>query len=138
MTKRRVLILCTGNSCRSQMVEGLINHFLSEEWEAFSAGSAPTGTVHPLAVQVMGELGIDIRQHRSKSVEIFRNAKLDLVITVCDHAAERCPVWVGENETAHISFPDPAAATGSESEKIAVFRCVRDEIRQHVLQYLSG
>jgi arsenate reductase len=137
MSKKKVLFLCTGNSARSQMAEGLVNHFLGEQWEAHSAGTKPAGYVHPMAVQAMAELGIDISGRRSKSAEEFRNVALDLVITVCDNAAENCPLWLGQGQMKHISFPDPAAATGGEAERLAVFRQVRDETRQQVLSYLE-
>jgi arsenate reductase len=138
VNKRRVLFLCTGNSARSQMAEGLVNHFLGDAWEAFSAGTHPTGSVHPLAIQVMSELGIDISHHRSKPVDEFRNASFDLVITVCDNAAEQCPVWLGSGRQLHIGFPDPARASGSSEEQLATFREVRDAIRQKVLESLKG
>jgi len=120
------------------MAEGLVNHFLGEEWEAYSAGTQPAGYVHLMAVQVMAELGIDISGNRSKSTDEFRYVGPDLVITVCDDAAENCPVWLGQGQVAHISFPDPAKATGSEEERLAVFRQVRDDIRQRVLDYLAS
>jgi arsenate reductase len=134
---KRVLFLCTGNSARSQMVEGLANHFLGSTWEAFSAGTQPSGYVHPLAVRAMAELDIDISEQRSKSTDEFRDAPFDLVITVCDDAARNCPVWLGEGKAVHIGFPDPAAATGSEDEKLEAFRQVRDGLRQEVLAYLE-
>jgi arsenate reductase len=133
---KRVLFLCTGNSCRSQMAEGLANHDLADEWIAFSAGTEPAGYVHPLAVRAMAELGIDISQHKSKSADQFRDKALDLVITVCDAAAENCPVWLGQGRKRHIGFPDPALATGSEAEQLALFRSVRDEMRQLLLDLL--
>jgi arsenate reductase len=136
MQKKRVLFLCTGNSCRSQMAEGLVNHFLKDTWIASSAGTAPAGYVHPMAVQTMSELGIDISGYRSKSTEEFRDIDLDVVITVCDDAAENCPVWLGSGRVVHISFPDPAKASGSEAARLAVFRRICDEIRQEVLDYL--
>ena len=131
ITKRRVLFLCTGNSCRSQMAEAIVNHDLGDRWEAVSAGTAPTGFVHPLAIRALEEIGI---QHTgsSKSVDRYRDAPLDLVITVCDDAAENCPVWLGQGRRMHIGFPDPAKASGSEAEVFAVFRSVRDEIRKQV------
>jgi arsenate reductase len=135
--KKRVLILCTGNSARSQMAEGLINHFAGEEWVAYSAGTVPTGAVHPLAVQAMAELGIDISAQRSKSAEEFRGAALDLVVTVCDDAAENCPVWLGRGTVVHIAFPDPAAVSGAEAERLAAFRAACDGIRERVLGYLT-
>lgn len=137
MSKKRVLVLCTGNSCRSQMAEGLINHFLGETWEAQSAGTRPAGYVHPLAVQVMQELGVDISQQRSKSVDEVRHQTFDLVVTVCDDAAENCPVWLGRERVVHIGFPDPAKATGTEEERLAAFRHVRDAIRQRLLTFLQ-
>jgi arsenate reductase len=136
MSKKRVLFLCTGNSCRSQMAEGLINH-LAEGWEACSAGTRPLGYVHSLAIEAMAELGLDISHQRPKSVREFQNAALDLVITVCDDAAENCPLWLGQGRVVHISFPDPARATGSRDEQLAVFRQVRDDIRRRVFGYLG-
>ena len=136
MGKSRVLILCTGNSCRSQMAEGLINHHLSDQWEAFSAGSHPSGRVHPLAIVAMAEIGIDISRHHSESVEVYRNLSPELVITVCDNAAKACPVWLGDGQKGHIPFADPAEAVGSEAERMAVFRAVRDEIAQAILPFL--
>ena len=134
--KKRVLFLCTGNSCRSQMAEGLVNHTLGDEWEAYSAGTKPAGFVHPLAVQVMSELDIDISRQRSKSAAEFREKHFDRVVTVCDDAAETCPVWLGRGRHVHIGFEDPAKATGSEADRLAVFRRVRDEIRQKITDYL--
>ena len=135
--KREVLFLCTGNSARSQMAEGLANHFLGDEWEAYSAGTAPAGYVHPLAVKAMAELGIDISAQRSKSVAEFRNAEFDVVITVCDDAARNCPLWLGAGQVKHIGFPDPAVATGSEEERLEVFRQVLDGIHQEARHYLE-
>lgn len=137
MSKRRVLFLCTGNSARSQMGEGLVNHFLGDRWEAVSAGTAPTGYVHPLAVQALAELGIDISAQRSKSADEFRDTDLDVVITVCSGAAEDCPVWLGNGSKKHIGFPDPAAVTGSEEEQLDVFRQVRAGLRERVFGYLE-
>jgi arsenate reductase len=137
MGKKRVLFLCTGNSARSQMAEGLFNHFLGDRWEAYSAGTAPTGHVHPLAIQAMAELGIDISRQRSKSVDEFRDTDFDLVVTVCDQAAQNCPLWLGPGQVKHMGFPDPAAAIGSEAERLEVFRQVRDGLRQEVLRYLE-
>ena len=133
---RRVLFVCTGNSARSQMAEGLVNHDLAASWQADSAGTAPAGYVHPLAVRVMAELGIDISGKRAKSTDEFRDRTFDVVMTVCDHAAETCPVWLGRGRVVHIGFADPAAATGSEAEQLDVFRRVRDEIRRVVSDYL--
>jgi arsenate reductase len=135
--KRRVLFLCTGNSARSQIAEGLVNHFLGDRWEAFSAGTHPTGYVHPLAVQAMAELGIDISGQRSKSVEEFRGQPFDVVITLCDSAAQECPVWLGPGRAVHMGFPDPARADGVMADRIDAFRQVRDAIREKVLHYLE-
>jgi arsenate reductase len=138
MTRKRVLFLCTGNSARSQMAEGLVNHFLGDGWEAYSAGTQPAGYVHPLAVRAMAEIGIDISGHRSKSTDEFREADLDAVITVCDDAAQTCPIWLGQGRRMHIGFPDPAAATGTEEEQLEVFRAARDGLRQEVFDYLQA
>ena len=132
------------------MAEGMVNHYLSGltpvseltpvsgTWEAYSAGTEPAGYVHPLAVRVMAELGIDISEQRSKPVEAVQNLDLDLVVTVCDDAAENCPVWLGMGRRRHLAFEDPAGAAGSEDERLAVFRRVRDEIRREVLQLLMN
>jgi arsenate reductase len=138
MSKRRVLFLCTGNSCRSQMAEGLVNHYLGDRWEAFSAGTRPSGYVHRLAVRAMAELGIDISSYRSKSTDEYRGTAPDRVITVCDHASRNCPAWLGQGIVVHIGFPDPAAAEGSEEAQMAVFRHVRDGLRDQVLSYLES
>jgi arsenate reductase len=119
------------------MAEGLVNHFLGEQWEAFSAGTDPSGYVHPLAIRAMAESGIDIVAHRSKSTDEFRGAEFDIVVTVCDSAAANCPVWLGRGKKVHIGFPDPAAATGNEAERLEVFRQVRDDIRQTILPRLE-
>ena len=136
--KRKVLVLCTGNSARSQMGEGLIRQFLGEKWEATSAGTKPSGYVHPLAIKAMQEIGIDISRQRSKSTDEFRGVDFDLVVTVCDDADKNCPLWLGRGHKVHIGFPDPAAAKGSEEERLAVFCEVRDAIRQQVLPYLQS
>jgi arsenate reductase len=137
MRKRQVLFLCTGNSARSQMAEGLVNHFLGETWEAHSAGTKPSGYVHPLAIEAMCELGIDISEQRSKSTDEFHDMDLDLVITVCDQAAKNCPAWLGKGHVKHVGFPDPAAVEGSRSEQLEVFYQVRDGLREQVLAYLQ-
>lgn len=133
---KKVLFLCTGNSCRSQMAEALVNHFLGESWQAVSAGTQPAGFVHPLALQVLEELGIQ-HQGESKSAEAFRTVKFERVITVCDDAAENCPVWLGAGVRSHLGFMDPAKVEGSEAEKLAAFRAVRDQIREQVLVFLE-
>ena len=137
MGRKRVLFLCTGNSARSQMAEGLVNHFLGDEWEAYSAGTTPAGYVHPLAIKALAEMGIDISAQRSKSAAEFRHAEFDLVITLCDDAARDCPLWLGAGQVKHMGFPDPAAVTGSEDERLEVVRQVRDGIRQEAMRYLE-
>jgi len=137
MKRKRVLFLCTGNSARSQMAEGLVNHLPGERWEAFSAGTKPAGHVHPLAVRVMAELAIDISSQRSKSADEFREARFDVVITVCDHAARNCPLWLRQGQVKHMALPDPAAVSGSEAKRLDLFRQVRDSLRQKVLDYLE-
>ena len=135
--KRNVLFLCTGNSCRSQMAEGLTNHFLGHLYKARSAGTDPSGYVHPLAIRVMQEIGIDISAGYSKRPDVYRDITFDLVVTVCDDAAETCPLWLREGHVTHIGFYDPALATGTEEERLAIFRQVRDEIHQQVLPRLQ-
>lgn len=132
----RVLILCTGNSCRSQMAEALWESLGKGEWQAESAGSKPSGYVHPLAIRAMSELDIDISAGTSKPLDQFRNEPFDLVITVCDNAQESCPVFPGATETLHWPFDDPADATGTEDEQMVVFRRVRDEIKHRIESYL--
>jgi arsenate reductase len=131
--RKEVLILCTGNSCRSQMAEGWVNHELGETWEARSAGTWPADIVHPLAVQAMAEVGVDIADARPQLVHTYLDDSWDLVITVCDSARESCPVFPRPVETIHISFPDPAEAEGSDEERMEVFRKVRDAIRDSLL-----
>jgi arsenate reductase len=135
MSKPRILFLCTGNSCRSQMAEGMARALSDGKVDAFSAGTHPK-PVHPSAVAVMAEAGIDISRQQSKGVEEFRGQAFDFVITVCDQANEMCPVWPGGGERIHWSFDDPAAAVGSEAERLEVFRRVRNEIRQRVQLFL--
>lgn len=135
MTKR-VLILCTGNSARSQMAEGLLRHDGGGQFEVFSAGVEPSH-VRPQAVEAMREIGIDISGHRSKSVDEFLGQEFDYVITVCDNANERCPVFPGKTKRIHWSFDDPAAAGGDEAAKLAVFRRVRDEIRHRLRLFIE-
>lgn len=136
LQKRRVLVICTGNSARSQMAEALINHELGEMWEAVSGGTQPAEAVHPLAIRAMAEIGLDISHQKPKSVDLFREVPLDLVITVCDAAAQTCPLWLGQGHVTHIGFPDPAVAEGTEEERLAVFRKVRDDIRKRILDFL--
>ncbi|MDM8527787.1 arsenate reductase ArsC [Anaerolineales bacterium HSG24] len=138
MSKKQVLILCTGNSCRSQMAEGLINARLGNQYQAYSAGTKPSGYVHPKAIQVMAELDIDLSQNKSQNLELFKGQPFDFVITVCGSAKENCPVWLSEaGQVVHIGFDDPADATGSDEEITAEFRRVRDEIIERVLNFLA-
>jgi arsenate reductase len=136
MTKR-VLILCTGNSCRSQMAEGFWNALGDGQWHAVSAGSNPAGYVHPLVIQAMSEAGIDLSDARSKHLDQFSDEEFDLVITVCDSAQEACPVFPVAKEMLHWPFEDPAHATGTEAEKSEVFKKVRDQIRNRIASYLA-
>lgn len=133
--RKRVLILCTGNSARSQMAEGLLRQDGENKFEVFSAGVAPS-RVRPEAIVVMSEIGIDISSQHSKSVDEFTNQQFDYVITVCDNANEQCPVFPGPTTRIHWSFQDPAMATGPEAERLAVFRRVRDEIRERLRQFI--
>ena len=132
---RNVLFLCTGNSCRSQMAEAIVNTRLSDDWQAYSAGTEPAGYVHPKAIQVLDEIGIT-HSGESKSTDQFREMDFELVVTVCDDAAENCPVWLGKGKRAHLSFPDPAKAEGTDEEQLAVFRSVRDAIAQKIPELL--
>jgi arsenate reductase len=125
--KLRVLILCTANSARSQMAEGLLRKLAGERLEVFSAGAKPS-TVNPLAIAAMQERGIDLSAHRSKSLNEFITQPFDYVITVCDNAAESCPVFPGPAQRIHWSFPDPAAVQGTDAERLASFREVRDAL----------
>ncbi len=135
MTRPRILFLCTGNSCRSQMAEGLLRSLAHDRVEAFSAGTDPKG-LHPLAVKAMAEVQIDISHQTSKHVDAFAGQAFDFVITVCDRAKEQCPVWPGAPHRLHWSFDDPAEASGSEEQRLAVFRRVRDEIRHRIRLFL--
>ena len=137
MRMRQVLFLCTGNSARSQMAEAIVNARMEERWQAVSAGIQPAGYVHPFAIRALAEMGIDISGARSKSAEEFRGAAFDLVVTVCDTAAEGCPVWLGRGKRVHLSFPDPAKAAGTDDEMMAMFRSVRDDIARRIPQLLK-
>jgi arsenate reductase len=134
--KKRVLILCTGNSARSQMAEGLLRAFGGESVEVFSAGTNPS-SVRPEAIAVMSEIGIDLAGHRSKHVREFDGQHFDCVITVCDNANESCPIFPGDTERIHWSFPDPAAIEGSETERLAAFRRVRDALAERFRHFTS-
>src|SRR5215213_1046010 len=129
--RQRVLILCTGNSARSQMAEGLLRQLAGDRFDVASAGVSPT-EVRPEAITAMRELGIDISQHRSKSVDEFSGQQFDYVITVCDNANEQCPIFPGQTKRIHWSFDDPAAAEGDQAARLAVFRRVRDEIDERL------
>lgn len=133
----KVLFLCTGNSCRSQMAEAIVNQRCSETWQALSAGTKPSGYVHPKALAALEEIGIH-HEGRSKHIDEFRDASFDLVVTVCDSAAEECPVWLGPGIRVHLGFRDPAEATGSEEAVMDVFRRVRDEIAEQVPALLKS
>lgn len=132
MTKKRVLILCTGNSARSQMAEGLLRHDAGDRFEVFSAGVHPAAQVRPEAVAVMREVGIDLSGHRPKHVKEFTGQPFDYVLTVCDHARETCPVFPSGAKAIHHSFTDPPAFQGSETEHLEAFRRVRDQIRKYL------
>jgi arsenate reductase len=119
------------------MAEALVNHDLGERWAAFSAGVRPAGYVHPMAVQALSEIGIE-HHGRSKGVEEVRGQAFDLVVTVCDEAAEECPVWLGKGRTVHLGFPDPARASGTPEEVLGVFRSLRDEMRVKIEQLLAS
>lgn len=134
--KQRVLILCTGNSARSQMAEGLLRTLAGDSFEVFSAGSKPS-IVNPFAIRAMDERGIDIRRQRSKHLDEYRHEPFDYVITVCDNAAETCPLFPGKATRIHWSFPDPAAVEGDEAAKIASFRQVRHDIEQQLRAWLA-
>jgi arsenate reductase len=135
-SQKKVLFLCTGNSCRSQMAEALVNARLGETWQAYSAGTQPSGFVHPNALAVLEEIGIKHEGH-SKDVSEIRGIPFDLVVTVCDDAAENCPAWLGDGEKIHVGFPDPAKATGSAEEMMEIFRKVRADVEEQMISLLS-
>ena len=136
--KPLVLILCTGNSCRSHLAEGLLRAAAGDLFEVASAGSKPAGYVHPLSIEVMREIGIDISSHRSKHLEEFLSKPVETVITVCGNADQACPMFPGQLNRHHWGFDDPAHAEGTREEKLAVFRRVRDEIRLVFEAYAHG
>lgn len=136
MQPRKVLFLCTGNSCRSQMAEAIVNARLGGQWQAVSAGTHPQGYVHPMALRALEEIGIH-QEGRSKSADEFRDADLDLVVTVCDDAAEECPVWLGKGKGVHRGFVDPFNAPGTDEEKMKVYREVRDQIAREIIPLLE-
>ncbi len=135
--KKRVLFLCTHNSCRSQMAEGLVNHFLGDRFQAFSAGTEAT-RVNPLAARVMLELGIDLAGHHSKTLDEFAGERFDLVITLCGDANEKCPLFFGGVQRMHLGFDDPSRLPGHEEEVLPEYRRVRDEIRTKLTDFLTG
>jgi arsenate reductase len=137
MSKRRILILCTGNSVRSQMAEGLLRHLGGDTLEVYSAGTAPVG-VSPLAIEAMREIGIDITGHRSKSVSEFEGQCFHTVITVCDSAAEHCPVFPGAPRRIRWSITDPGGAPGSHDDKLAAFRRTRDDLAARLRSFLTS
>lgn len=136
MAKKRILFLCTGNSCRSQMAEGFLKHLWGDKFEAYSAGVNPT-RINPLSIKAMQEVGIDISTQKSKSVKEFLGQQFDYVITVCDNAKQTCPIFPGKCEKMHWNLEDPALAQGTEEEKLAIFRKVRNEIKRKIESWLK-
>jgi arsenate reductase (thioredoxin) len=135
--KKRVLFLCSANSCRSQMAEGLINHFMGDRIAAFSAGTEAT-SVNPLAIEMLKEIGIDISAHRSKNISEFAGQRFDYVITICGNANETCPLYIGGTKKMHIGFDDPAKAKGTKEEILREFRRVRDEIKKIMTTFFQA
>jgi arsenate reductase len=135
--KKKVLLLCTHNSCRSQMAEGIVNHYLGNRFQAYSAGTEAT-RVNPLAIRVLAELGIDISGHRSKTLDEFAGEKFDYVITLCGSAHEQCPLFFGGVERVHIGFDDPSEVTGTPEEILSEFRRVRDEIHLRLEEFFAA
>ncbi|MFX0059917.1 MAG: arsenate reductase ArsC [Candidatus Hodarchaeota archaeon] len=129
MEKKKILFICSHNSARSQMAEGLVNCFFNDKFEAYSAGTE-AAFVRPQAIKVMKEIGIDISNHRSKHMKEFFGSKFDLAVTVCDNAQKICPIFPGAKKNIHKSFPDPSAATGTEEQKLKVFREIRKQIQK--------
>ncbi|HUX61521.1 MAG TPA: arsenate reductase ArsC [Ignavibacteriaceae bacterium] len=134
----KILILCTGNSCRSQMAEGFLKSF-NPDFKVYSAGTYPSSIVHPKAIKVMSEVGIDLSKNYPKSVNQFLNEPFDYVITVCDNAKETCPIFIGNvGKQLHIGFEDPAEAQGTEEEILSVFRQIRDEIKKEFYEFYKN
>ena len=131
MNRRKVLFLCTGNSCRSQIAEAIVNARAGDAWQAYSAGTQPTGHVHPKVIKALAEIGIQL-VGESKHTEQFQDVDFDLVVTVCDAAAENCPVWLGQEKRIHIGFPDPA-----KTDVMADFRNIRDRIERQIIPLLE-
>lgn len=138
MNKPTVLVLCTGNSCRSHMAEGILRQTAGDFLDVQSAGSNPSGYVHPLAIRAMKEIGIDISDHTSKHMNTFLDKEVETVVTVCGNADQACPMFPGQVNRHHWGFDDPAHAEGSDDEKFAVFRRVRDEIKRVFEAYADG
>ncbi len=138
LNKPVILILCTGNSCRSHIAEGILRRAIGDAAEVQSAGSKPAGYVHPLAIEVMKEIGIDISGHRSKSLNEFMDRKVETVITVCGNLDDTCPMFLGQVKRHHWPFDDPAKAVGTDEEQLAFFRRVRDEMRKVFRAYAAG
>ena len=138
MTAPTILVLCTGNSCRSHLAEGILRAALGSSYRVASAGSNPAGYVHPLAIKVMAEIGLDISDHHSKHLDEFLDGDVETVITVCGNAGQVCPVFPGQMNRHHWGFDDPAHAAGREDEQLLVFRRVRDEIRRVFEAYAAG
>jgi len=135
--KKRILFLCTHNSCRSQMAEGLVDYYLGDRFQAFSAGTEAT-RVNPLAIAVMAELGIDLSVHRSKTLDEYSGELFDYVITLCGDANEKCPLFFGGVQRLHYGFEDPSRLSGSEEDVLPEFRRVRDEIKNWIIDYFGG
>ena len=138
MTTPTILILCTGNSCRSHLAEGILRAALADRYTVASAGSKPAGYVHPFAIRAMEEIGLDISAHHSKHLDEFLEQDVETVITVCGNADQACPIFPGQANRHHWGFDDPAHATGSEEEQMLVFRRVRDEIKRVFDAYAAG
>ncbi|MFL2871021.1 MAG: arsenate reductase ArsC [Pirellulaceae bacterium] len=135
---KRALVLCTGNSCRSQMAEALFERLSSGQWKADSAGTNPSGFVHPMAIKAMSQLGADLSTNSSDHVDVYADTAYDLVVTVCDNASETCPVFPGDTDVQHWPFPDPADASGSDEEVFGVFTQVRDDIARRIQSFLDS
>lgn len=136
MSKKKVLVLCTGNSCRSQIAEGYLRHFAKDKAEVYSAGVETHG-VNPRAITIMSEDNIDLSRHTSNHIDEYKDTPFDYVITVCDNAKERCPYFPSTAEKFHYNFPDPAKATGSEEEILAQFRKVREMIKEYASNFVN-
>ena len=136
MIRKKVLFLCTGNSCRSQMAEAIVNSRLGDTWEAFSAGTKPADYVHPKTLAALAEIGIR-HNGRPKKADLFRGVDFNLVVTLCDDAAENCPVWLGKGKRLHLGFPDPSEVEGTDEEVTAAFRSVRDDLQRRLIPLLE-